>query len=94
MDVETPSRGRHIPEACTGERGGRSARDSLAGLDPGGSYLPTMTLACLGVFWHFLGEKSSTRAFARLFLVNVSEIMQFFFPLNGYSIFTFHLLRS
>jgi hypothetical protein len=50
--------------------------------------------ACLGVFWHFLGGKSSTREFARLFLVSVSEIMQFFFPLNGYSIFTFHLLRS
>jgi hypothetical protein len=50
--------------------------------------------AYLGVFWHFLGGKCSTRAFARLFLVNVSEILQFFFLLNGYSIFTLHLLRS
>jgi hypothetical protein len=46
--------------------------------------------AYLGVFWHFLGGKSSTRAYARLFLVNVSEILELFFPLNGYSIFTFH----
>jgi hypothetical protein len=46
--------------------------------------------ANLGVFGHFLGGKSSTRAYARLFLVNVSKIMQFFFLLNGYSIFTLH----
>jgi hypothetical protein len=44
--------------------------------------------AYLGVFWHFLGGKSSTMLFSRLFLVNVSEFMQFVFPLNGYSILT------
>jgi hypothetical protein len=48
MDVETPTKGRHIPEACTGERGGRSIRDNLVGLDPGGSFPPTMILALEG----------------------------------------------
>jgi hypothetical protein len=49
--------------------------------------------AYLGIFWHFLGGKSSTRTYARLLLVNVSEILQFFFPLNGYSIFTLHFTK-
>jgi hypothetical protein len=33
------------PEACTRERGGCSTKDSLAGLDPGVFFPPTMTLA-------------------------------------------------
>jgi hypothetical protein len=49
--------------------------------------------AYIGVFWHFLGGKSSTRLFARLFLVNVSEFLQFFFTLNGYSTFTLHFTK-
>ena len=49
--------------------------------------------ATLAVFVHFLGGKSSTRLFARLFLVNVSEFLQFFFSLNGYSIFTLHFTK-
>jgi hypothetical protein len=36
MDVETPSKGRDRSRDCTRERGGRSTRDILAGLDPGG----------------------------------------------------------
>jgi hypothetical protein len=41
----------------------------------------------------FLGGKSSTRAIARLFLVNVSKFMQFFFILNGYGTFTLHFFQ-
>jgi hypothetical protein len=41
----------------------------------------------------FLGGKSSTRLISKLFLVDVSEFMQSFFVLNGYSIFTFHLFQ-
>ena len=37
MDVETPARGRDRSGVCTRERGGRSTKDNLAGLDPGGS---------------------------------------------------------
>jgi hypothetical protein len=37
MDVVTPAGGRDRSWVCTRERGGRSTRDSLAGLDPGGS---------------------------------------------------------
>jgi hypothetical protein len=40
--------------------------------------------AKLGVFCHFLGGRSSTMLIARLFLVDVSEFLQFFFTLNGY----------
>jgi hypothetical protein len=36
MDVETPARGRDRSGDCTKERGGRSTRDNLVGLDPGG----------------------------------------------------------
>jgi hypothetical protein len=49
--------------------------------------------AYIGVFWHFLGGRCSTRVFARLFLVNVGEFLQFFFLLNGYSIFTLHFTK-
>jgi hypothetical protein len=42
-----------------------------------------------GIFWHFIGGKSSTRLLDRLFLVNVSEYLQFVFTFNGYSTFTF-----
>jgi hypothetical protein len=38
MDAETPARGRDRSGAYTRERGGRSTRDSLASLDPGGSF--------------------------------------------------------
>jgi hypothetical protein len=41
----------------------------------------------------FLGGKSSTRLFARLFLVNVSEFLQFLFTSNGYSTFTLHFIK-
>jgi hypothetical protein len=40
MDVETPARGRHIPDACTREKEGRSTRGTLAGLDLGGLAFP------------------------------------------------------
>jgi hypothetical protein len=40
MDVETLARGRHIPESYTRERGGRSTRDTLVGLDLGGLSFP------------------------------------------------------
>jgi hypothetical protein len=40
MDAETPTRGINIPEACTEEKEGCSTRGTLAGLDPGGSFLP------------------------------------------------------
>jgi hypothetical protein len=36
MDVETPAGGRDRSEDCTGERGGRSTRGSLADPYPGG----------------------------------------------------------
>jgi hypothetical protein len=49
--------------------------------------------AYIGVFWHFLGGKSSTRLFARLFLGSVSEFLQFFFTWNGYSTFTLHFTK-
>jgi hypothetical protein len=49
--------------------------------------------AYLVFFWHFLGGRSSTRVFVRIFLVNVSEFLQIFFPLNGYSIFTLHFTK-
>jgi hypothetical protein len=42
----------------------------------------------------FLGGKSSTRLIARLFLVNVSEFLQFFFTLNGYSTFTLRFFQD
>jgi hypothetical protein len=45
MDVETLARGIEILEACTREKGGCSTRGTLAGLNPGGSCPPTMTLA-------------------------------------------------
>jgi hypothetical protein len=38
MDVETPARGRDISGDCIKERGGRSTRDNLVGLDPGGVF--------------------------------------------------------
>jgi hypothetical protein len=38
MDVETPTKGRDRSEVCTGERGGRSTRDSPTSLVPGGSF--------------------------------------------------------
>jgi hypothetical protein len=37
MDAETPDRGGDRSGVCTGERGGRSTRDSLVGQDSGGS---------------------------------------------------------
>jgi hypothetical protein len=40
MDVVTPTRGKETPEACTGEKGGCSTKDTLAGLDLGGSCSP------------------------------------------------------
>jgi hypothetical protein len=39
-DVETLARGKYILEACTKERGEGSTRDTLEGLDLGGSFLP------------------------------------------------------
>jgi hypothetical protein len=48
MDAVTLARGRGIPEACTGEKGGHFIIDTLAGLDLGGSCPPTMTLALEG----------------------------------------------
>jgi hypothetical protein len=36
--LRPPVEGRDRSEVCTGERGGRSTRDSLAGLNPGGSF--------------------------------------------------------
>jgi hypothetical protein len=42
----------------------------------------------------FLGGISSTRLVARLFLVDVSEFLQSFFPLNGYGTFTLHLFQD
>ena len=42
----------------------------------------------------FLGGKSSTRLIAILFLVNVSEFMQSFFALNGYSTFTLYFFQD
>jgi hypothetical protein len=60
MDAETPTMGTHIPEACTEERGGRSTRDNLAGLDPGGPCPPTMMLALEGPRRHPV-EVSSLR---------------------------------
>jgi hypothetical protein len=48
MDVETPARGREIPEACTREKGGCSTRGTLASLERGGSFPPTMNLALEG----------------------------------------------
>jgi hypothetical protein len=50
--------------------------------------------ANFGVFGIFLGGKSSTRPIARLFLVNVSEFLQFFFTLNGYGTFTLHFFQD
>jgi hypothetical protein len=41
----------------------------------------------------FLGGKSSTRLIARLFLVDVSEFLQYLFDLNGYGTFTLHLFQ-
>jgi hypothetical protein len=38
MDVETPARGGDISEDCNRERGERSMRDNLAGLEPEGSF--------------------------------------------------------
>ena len=52
-----------------------------------------MEEAKFGVFWHFLGGRSSTRLIARLFLVDVSEFLKFFFTLNGYSTFTLHFSK-
>jgi hypothetical protein len=37
MDAETLARGKDRSGVCTGERGGRSTRDNLASMDPGGS---------------------------------------------------------
>jgi len=48
MDVVTPAKGKGTPEACTSEKEGRSTRDTLAGLDLGGSFPSTMTLALEG----------------------------------------------
>ena len=45
MDVENLVRGSRIPKAYTREKVGRSTKGTLAGLDPGGSFPPTMTLA-------------------------------------------------
>ena len=45
-------------------------------------------------FGIFLGGKSSTRLIARLFLVNVSEFMKYFFALNGYGTFTLHFFQD
>jgi hypothetical protein len=45
-------------------------------------------------FGIFLGGKSSTRPISRLFLVNVSKFLQFFFFLNGYSTFTLHFFQE
>jgi hypothetical protein len=38
MDAETLARGIDRLGVCTGEREGHSTRDSLASLDPGGSF--------------------------------------------------------
>jgi hypothetical protein len=48
MDALTSTRGRGTPEACTGEKEGNSPRDTLVGLDLGGSFPYTMTLALEG----------------------------------------------
>jgi hypothetical protein len=40
MDVMTRVRGRETPEACIEEKGGISTRDTLGGLDLGGSFSP------------------------------------------------------
>jgi hypothetical protein len=45
-------------------------------------------------FGIFLVESLQLGHIVILFLVNVSENLQFFFLLNGYSIFYFALLRS
>jgi hypothetical protein len=45
-------------------------------------------------FGIFLGGKSSTRPIARLFLVNVSKFLQFFFILNGYGVFILHFFQD
>jgi hypothetical protein len=50
--------------------------------------------ANFGVFGIFLGGKSSTRPIPRLFLVNVSEFLKFFFYLNGYGTFTLHFFQD
>jgi hypothetical protein len=50
--------------------------------------------AYIGIFGIFLGGKSSTRLIARLFLVNVSEFLQFFFTLNGYSTYNLHFFQD
>jgi hypothetical protein len=50
--------------------------------------------ANFGVFGIFLGGKSSTRPITRLFFVNVSKFLQFFFILNGYGSFTLHFFQD
>ena len=52
MDVEIPARGRDRSWDCTRERGGRSTKDILEGLDPRGSFPPTMMLALEGPRCH------------------------------------------
>jgi hypothetical protein len=48
MDVVTPARGRETPEDGTRKEEECFLRDTLANLDPGGSYPSTMTLALEG----------------------------------------------
>jgi hypothetical protein len=48
MDVVTPTKGRETPEDGTRKEERRFPRDTLAGLDPGGSFPSTMILALEG----------------------------------------------
>jgi hypothetical protein len=48
MDVVTSARGKGTPDACTGEKEGHCTKDTLAGLDLGGSFPSTMMLALEG----------------------------------------------
>ena len=48
MDAVTPTMGKETPEDGTMKEEGRFLRDSLAGLDLGGSCPSTMTLALEG----------------------------------------------
>jgi hypothetical protein len=48
MDVVTPTRGRETPKDGTKKEEGCFPRDTLEGLDPGGSFHSIMTLALEG----------------------------------------------
>jgi hypothetical protein len=48
MDVVTQTKGRETPKDCTGKKEGSFPQDTLAGLDPRGSFLSTRTLTLEG----------------------------------------------